>query len=355
VIVSLAADAVVLGGAVAFVGGTGSGLVMLYAIVLVSAGILLGPAAAAGFTLGCVALSLLQLLSEELGYPPVLLHRPDLGDRLPILAVSLAGLLSIGYLSATYAGRLHELIAEKGDQVEAARSRGRLSRSFVERAVGDVLGPLRSLEEVAAELDDRWEDLDSPDRRRLAARLRMGVTAVDGEISQLADLDALEGAGERRPQPILLRRVVEDCIIALGPKLAYYIVDFDMPPLRVVADPRALRRIVFNLLENVVEHTPAGTQVHITAVTTAGFAVLAVTDDGPGIPPKTAEGVFDPPGSKRNATMGLPLVAQLAEAMNAEIRHEPGPHGGARFLVRLRQAPSAALATDEDPITAEQG
>src|SRR5688500_14702926 len=103
IVVSLAADALVLGGAIAFLGGTGSGLVMLYAIVVVSAGILLGPTAAAAFTLLTIVLACLQLLVEELGYPPVLLHRPDLDDRLPIFWVSLAGLLSVGYLSATYA------------------------------------------------------------------------------------------------------------------------------------------------------------------------------------------------------------------------------------------------------------
>ncbi|MDP9406231.1 MAG: hypothetical protein M3O86_06470, partial [Actinomycetota bacterium] len=121
VVASLAADALVLGGAVAFVGGTGSGLVLLYAIVVVSAGILLGPAAAAGFTALTVGLGLSQLLAEQLGHPPALLHRPDLGERLPILAVSLAGLVSVGYLSATYASRLHELVAEAGEQAEVVR------------------------------------------------------------------------------------------------------------------------------------------------------------------------------------------------------------------------------------------
>src|SRR5688500_10638074 len=121
VVLSLAADAFVLGGAVAFLGGSGSGLVMLYAIVVVSAGIMLGPTAAAGFTVFTVALGLLQLLVEELGYPPVLLHRPDLDERLTILMVSLTGLVSVGYLSATYASRLHELIAEAGERFEAVR------------------------------------------------------------------------------------------------------------------------------------------------------------------------------------------------------------------------------------------
>ncbi|MDQ3708896.1 MAG: hypothetical protein M3387_06265, partial [Actinomycetota bacterium] len=188
VTVSLAADALVIGGAVAFLGGTGSGLVGLYSIVIVSAGLLLGPGAAAAFTALTVALGLLQLGAEQLGYPPVLLYRADLGDRLSVLLVSVAGLISVGYLSATYASRLHELIAEADVRAEAVRRGGRRRRSFVAQASVDVRQPLRQLEEVADALDGSWETLDDADRRRVAAQLRVGVAQLDAEVAQLADV-----------------------------------------------------------------------------------------------------------------------------------------------------------------------
>lgn len=357
---SLVADAVVLGGAIAFLGGTGSGLVLLYAIVVVSAGILLGPAAAAGFTALSVALGLLQLLAEQLGHPPVLLHRPELGERLPVLAVSLAGLISVGYLSATYASRLHELIAEAGEQAEVVRRRGRRRRSFAARAFVDVAGPLRRLEEVADDLDDRWDALDDTQRRRLAGRLRMGVTAVDAELAQLADVNALDETDERRLAPVALPRVVDDCVAALGDRLDAYDVTVDVPPLKVVADGRAVRRVVLNLLDNVVEHTPAGTAVSVTAVAAGSFAVLVVTDDGPGVADDVARGLFAPPveprGRRGDVTavaprVGLPLVAELCAAMGAQVRHERPPAGGARFLVKLRRAPGGAPSDDDEPAT----
>ena len=353
VIVSLAADAVVLGGAVAFLGGTGSGLVMLYAIVVVSAGIMLGPSAAAGFTVFTVLLSLVQLIIEELGFPPVLLHRPALDDRIPILAVSLAGLTSIGYLSATYASRLHELIAEAGERYEAVQRRGRRRRSFVARAAVDVRGPLRDLDVLAEELEDPQTPLGESERRRLAARLRMGVLAVDAEVSQLADMSALDETADGRPEPILLRRVVEDCIVALGSRLGGHVVDFDVAPLKVLGDRRAARRVVYNLLENVVEHTPVGTYVQITALTTAGHGVLVITDNGPGIDPDAAKRLFiGPREGRRDARdalpkVGLPLVAELCAAMKAEVRYEPAPTGGSRFMVKLRLSPAGAPSPDD--------
>jgi two-component system, OmpR family, sensor kinase len=367
VIVSLAADAVVLGGAIAFLGGTGSGLVMLYAIVVVSAGILLGPGAAAGFTGFAMTLSLLQLLVEEMGYPPVLLHRPSLDDRIPILAVSLAGLASVGYLSATYASRLHELIAEAGERYDAVQRRGRRRRTFMARAAVDVRGPLRDLDALAQELDTEAGELTDADRRRLASRLRMQVTVLDAELSQLADVSVMDDTTESRPQPITLRRVLEDVVVALGERLHTHIVDLDLPPLKVLGDPRATRRVVFNLLENVIEHTPAGTTVQIRALPTAGHVVLVLTDDGPGVPPEVAPQLFTGPREGRRDAheslprVGLPLVAELCAAMRAEVRHEPAPNGGARFMVKMRMAPTGApsaddvVAPDADPVQGGRG
>jgi len=355
VIASLAADALVLGGAVAFLGGTGSGLVMLYAIVVVSAGIMLGPAAAAGFTLFTVALSLLQLGIEQLGYPPVLLHRPALEDRVPILAVSLAGLVSVGYLAGTYAQRLHELIAEGGERIAAVQRRGWRRRSFAARAAVDVRTPLLDLEHVADEIEHQSDASDAEELRRLAGRVRMAVTLVDAELQQLSDVVALEEAGDSRPEPILLSRVVDDSLIALADRLRDHRVEVDIPPLKVLGDRRATRRVVFNLLENVADHTPAGTRVHVTAVTTAGSGVLVVTDNGPGVPEATAAQLFTGPDERRRDAreslpkVGLPLVAELCEAMNAKVHYEPAPGGGSRFMVKMRLAPAAAPSSDDDP------
>jgi two-component system, OmpR family, sensor kinase len=358
VVASLAADALVLGGAIAFLGGTGSGLVMLYSIVVVSAGILLGPGVAAGFTGFSVVLGLVQLLVEQLGYPPVLLHRPELSDRLPILLVSFAGLLSVGYLTATYASRLHELVAEAGEQVEAHRRLGRRRRSFLARAAVDVREPLRALEALADGLDERTSPMDEQERRTLASKLRMSVTTLDAELSQLADVGAMDEADDRRPEPVLLQRVVHDCIVALGDRLAGYQLDVDVPVIKVLGDRRAARRIVFNLLENVVEHTPPGTAVAVRAVAGSGAAVLAVSDNGPGIAQATAARLFAAPDQRGRrsdepaAKVGLPLSAEIAASMGAEIRYEPAPGGGSRFLVKFRMAPTGAPSADDaDPAT----
>jgi len=347
VTMSLLADAFVIGGAIAFFGGSGSGLVMLYSIVVVSAGILLGPFAATIFGLFTVFLGVLQLVIEEMGFLPVLLHRQALDDRLPILLASLAGLVSVGYLSTTYAGRLHELLALADAEAEQVRVRGRRRRSFVRQASIDVRQPLLEVERVADELDERWHDMTESERRRMAAQLRMRVTELDAEISQLADLGEMDETGETRLVPVLLPRSVSDVVVTLGERLDGYMVDVQVPTIKVLGSRRSARRVIYNLLDNVVEHTPLGTSVRITGLTTAGHGVLVFTDDGPGIPPEVAKHLFDSPAEGGGPRVGLPLVAELCASMGAEIRHEPTANGGSRFLVAFRLAPSGAPSMDD--------
>lgn len=349
VVGSLVADAIVLAGVIAYLGGTGSGLVLLYSIVVVSAGILLGPAAAAGFTGLAILLALGQLAAEQAGLRPVMGFNSAFDERMAIFLVSIGGLASVGYLSGTYASRLHELIAEAGVAAETVRVRGRRRRELVRRAAAGADESLRAVEEVADVLEERAEQLSEAERQWLSGTLRIRVAQLDAEVAQLVDVGSLDEIGEERPEPVLLRRAVEDCVIGLGERLEPYDIDIDIPPLKVLGHRRATRRVVFNLLDNAVRHTPPGTRIQVTALESGGSAVLVVTDSGPGISPGVAARMFDPPRPGTQVRVGLPLVRQLCESMGAEIRYERAPHGGARFLVGFRLAPRAAPSADDEP------
>jgi signal transduction histidine kinase len=53
---------------------------------------------------------------------------------------------------------------------------------------------------------------------------------------------------------------------------------------RVAADPHLLFQAVSNVLDNAIRYTPSGGHIRVTVQESAGFAVLSVADDGPGIP-----------------------------------------------------------------------
>jgi two-component system, OmpR family, sensor kinase len=89
--------------------------------------------------------------------------------------------------------------------------------------------------------------------------------------------------------------------------------------------------------------------VRIRGVATAHLAVLVVTDDGPGVPAPAAGRLFDPPDEGGVPRVGLPLVRELCESMGAQVRYEPAPTGGARFLVSFKLAPGGAPSHDDGP------
>jgi len=152
---------------------------------------------------------------------------------------------------------------------------------------------------------------------------------------------------DARPERLLLRGVVDDAVTALGHRLDGYPLDVELGDLKALGDPRAARRIVLNLLENVVEHTPPGTSITVRERRIGSSTVLVVADDGPGIPTHQVPALFDPP-DQGPARVGLPLVRDLCEGMGAVIRHESPRHGtGSRFLIAFRGAPTGAPTADD--------
>ncbi|HET7541111.1 MAG TPA: HAMP domain-containing sensor histidine kinase [Polyangiaceae bacterium] len=110
---------------------------------------------------------------------------------------------------------------------------------------------------------------------------------------------------------------------------------------------RDLHRLVLNLLDNAVKHSPRGGTVTVSAESN-GAVELSVQDQGPGVPADDAPRIFEPffRGSREAAEegsgLGLAIVRAIARAHDGEISLEPSAEAGrgARFTVRFA-APSA--------------
>jgi two-component system, OmpR family, sensor kinase len=102
-----------------------------------------------------------------------------------------------------------------------------------------------------------------------------------------------------------------------------------------------LHRLVLNLMENALRHTDPGTAVEASVERANGHIVLAVEDDGPGIPAELQDKVFErffrAHGDRSGSSgLGLSIVRAVAESHNGSVRLEPPLDGrGARFVVRF--------------------
>jgi two-component system sensor histidine kinase KdpD len=109
----------------------------------------------------------------------------------------------------------------------------------------------------------------------------------------------------------------------------------------VLADGGLLERVLANLIDNALRHSPRGTPVRVTAERTGDRVSIAVIDSGPGIPAGAEEQLFEPfqrLGDRDNTTgvgLGLSVVRGFVEAMGGTVHAEPTPGGGLTMLVDL--------------------
>jgi signal transduction histidine kinase len=113
----------------------------------------------------------------------------------------------------------------------------------------------------------------------------------------------------------------------------------DLPAVQI--DVRLLRQAFFNLVSNAIEASPRGGRVRVRARVEGegGSAALCVEveDDGPGIPEKVRERLFQPfVTTKASGTgLGLAVVKRIVESHGGEVSVKSPPGRGATFIVTL--------------------
>ncbi len=126
------------------------------------------------------------------------------------------------------------------------------------------------------------------------------------------------------------------------------------PPGSLWADRELLRRLIDNLLDNAVRHSPAGEEVVLTAACDEGRWRLEVADAGPGVDASIRDRLFqrfaraDPARGRDTggAGLGLALCAVIADLHGGSLALAPpnGPPPGAHFVVELAADPRAPAA-----------
>ncbi|MFD4676833.1 sensor histidine kinase, partial [Lentzea sp. NPDC058450] len=116
----------------------------------------------------------------------------------------------------------------------------------------------------------------------------------------------------------------------------------DADTVRMTADPTRLRQVLDNLLTNAAVHTPAGTAVAVKVTAENGWAVIRVSDSGPGIPEADQARIFDRfyrvddsrTRQRGGSGLGLAVVQSLVEAHGGTIELTSRP-GSTVFTIRL--------------------
>ncbi len=102
-------------------------------------------------------------------------------------------------------------------------------------------------------------------------------------------------------------------------------------------DPKGMREVMENLLENALEATKAGDRVTVQVEATESATVIHVEDTGPGIPPDLKDRIFEPHVSTKPGGLGLGLylVKRMVEAHGGRVEVDSRPGQGTRFTLYI--------------------
>ncbi|HEY1285790.1 MAG TPA: HAMP domain-containing sensor histidine kinase [Solirubrobacterales bacterium] len=248
----------------------------------------------------------------------------------------------VAELAATLEQMLRSLDSARAEREAAMRRQ----REFVADASHELRTPLTSilanLELLQASLaEPRSEEhamIDSALRSskrmsRLVADLLLLARADAGRIGARIPCDFAQIAGE----------AAVEAAPTIGDRS---LVVENERPLLVVGNPDELHRMVTNLLDNAIKHTPPSATIELRLRAEGSHAVLEVSDDGPGIPPGQRDQVFErfvrgegpadtAVGGGAGSGLGLAIVKAVASSHAGEVELTESPKGGALLRVRI--------------------
>ncbi len=248
----------------------------------------------------------------------------------------------IAELARTLDGMLGALDSARSD-TQAMLDR---QREFVADASHELRTPLTS---VLANLELLTEELEGEQAETAEAALRSTrrMRRLVGDLLLLARADARRVQPHR---PTDLAEVLIEAASELGPMGEHHELSIEAEPAVVEGVRDELHRLVLNLLENAVRHTPPGTHVVASTLSADGQAMLTVRDDGPGIPPALAHRVFERfvRGGRdggRGSGLGLAIVRAVAQSHGGTVTLDgPATGTGTVFEIRIPAAGAQAPA-----------
>jgi PAS domain S-box-containing protein len=251
---------------------------------------------------------------------------------------------------------LRESEQREREAAERLRVLDEMKNTFLAAVSHELRSPLTAILGLALTLER--SEMGENDRNDLLERLAANARKLDRLLKDLLDIDRLN-RGIVEPQyretdvGALARRTVES-LDALADRSIMSFAD----PVVLSVDPAKVERIVENLLMNAARHTAADSTIWLRVRADEGGVLIAVEDDGAGVPEELREAIFEPfrqgPTSSSHAPgtgIGLSLVGSFAELHGGRAWVEEREGGGASFRVYLPAGPmegSKSIASGAD-------
>ena len=239
-----------------------------------------------------------------------------------------------------------EAFLREREAAEQLRALDAMKNTFLEAVSHDLRTPLTSILGSAITLEQSGLQLEREDALDLVHRIAANARKLERLLGDLLDLDRLQRgivSPQRRPTDVaaLVANVLGEIENPDGRT-----IDVEVPPITASIDGPKVERIVENLVANAIRHTPEDAHIRVWARREPDGVTLGVDDEGPGVPERSRESIFEPfeqtpgPDSEHSpgVGIGLSLVRRFAELHGGSARVEPREGGGSSFRVFLPDA-----------------
>jgi len=223
----------------------------------------------------------------------------------------------------------------------------RLQSDFVSAVSHEFRSPLTSM----CHLTEMLADGDEPgaERRRQYYQVLAGETRrLHRLVEGLLNFGRMEaGAHEYRFETLdpaeLVREVVAEFQAQVAANGRNVALQINGSGVRVKADPEALSRALWNLLDNAVKYSPDGSTVWVEVGSEASAVTIRVRDQGVGIPVaerkrifgKFVRGVGTKTSGVKGTGIGLTMAQHIVRAHGGHLRVESEPGRGSTFAILL--------------------
>jgi two-component system sensor histidine kinase KdpD len=226
---------------------------------------------------------------------------------------------------------------------EAKENAAKFYNTLLNSLSHELRTPITTIIGATDNLLSNVKNIDDKDKTELISEISIATQRLNQQVENLLNMSRIEsGVFVIRRDWVDMRELVYGVIQKFEPDIqkwpAHVVVHDNVPLFKI--DFALMEQILTNLISNVLQHTPEGTEMTIKAECTDDKLILMLSDTGKGFPSADINKVFDKfyrvKGSKAGGTgLGLSIVRGFVEAQGGAIHLRNLPHHGAEFRIEI--------------------
>lgn len=248
-----------------------------------------------------------------------------------------------------YLGRAFDTMKTRiREQMTRLEETDRLRRELVSNVSHDLRTPLASMQGYLETLTLRNNQLDENQRREyldIAYKHCQRLTHLVQELFELSKLDA--GRTQPQTERFSLAELLQDVVQKFSLRAEQKQVELRVKPARdlclVAADIALIERVIENLIDNALQHTPEGGSVTLSLDERPEAVQVSIMDTGSGVPEEELPRIFDRyyrgRAHRRNSSggtgLGLAIVKRILDLHECRIEVTSKPGAGTCFQFDL--------------------